>query len=208
MKIQQPDVVLSEIPNALALSSYNLVMSELASAPETEAKPKGQQAKSRHVCVERGIYRHLREKTYHERPEINGKRTWRSLGVEFAPQRNLNAARDEYHRRRALEADGKDPYSGQNQKKRAVQASTVGDLIRRYGNDGFLDAHLLERPDKTREDEKRNCNTLLKFWDKIPVEDVEDKVCDDYRDQRVKNVNPTSATGGGFTKFSGGLRVR
>jgi hypothetical protein len=54
--------------------------------------------------------------------------------------------------------------------------------------DGFLDRHLLSRPEKTEEDECRNCETLLEFWDPVAVEDVCDMVFDNYRDWRLENL--------------------
>ena len=44
-----------------------------------------------------GIYRYLKEGTLYERPWINGRRTWRSLGTE-----DLQAALSEFRRRREL----------------------------------------------------------------------------------------------------------
>lgn len=64
--------------------------------------------------VERGIYRYKDSKgkiTYHERPWIEGKRKWRSLGFAFTPQSSLKLARKEYHRRRGQESVGQDPYA-------------------------------------------------------------------------------------------------
>ena len=44
-----------------------------------------------------GIYRYLKEGTLYERPWINGRRTWRSLGTA-----DLQAALSEFRRRREL----------------------------------------------------------------------------------------------------------
>jgi hypothetical protein len=99
MKTEMPLEQIAPITVEAAQTAYNGIISEVA----VEQKRKKQsKKKKRHVSVGTGIYRRIREGTYHERPAINGKRTWRSLGVNFDPQRNLNAARDEYHRRRVM----------------------------------------------------------------------------------------------------------
>lgn len=48
-------------------------------------------------CVAPSIYRYLKEGTLYERPWINGRRTWRSLGTT-----DLQAALNEFRRRRGL----------------------------------------------------------------------------------------------------------
>ena len=82
-------------PRKDALTAYNTIMPELAVVLKNKQK-KSRKKQKRHVFVASGIYRHTREGTYHERPKINGKRTWRSLGVSFTPQRNFKAAEDEW----------------------------------------------------------------------------------------------------------------
>jgi hypothetical protein len=94
-----------------ARTAYNTTMQKPAVVSKRKQKKDSKKQKKRHVLVTSGIYRHNRHGTYHERPTINGKRTWRSLGVNFTPQRNLKAAEDEYHRRRVMEAEGKNPYA-------------------------------------------------------------------------------------------------
>lgn len=181
-------------PRKDALTAYNTIMPELAVVLKNKQK-KSRKKQKRHVFVASGIYRHTREGTYHERPKINGKRTWRSLGVNFTPQRNFKAAEDEYHRRRVMEAEGKNLYAEEAEeakptfkKERPAEAKTVGEVIQRYMKDGFLDRHLLSRPETTEDDERRNCETLLELWDSVPVEDVCDMVFDDYRGWRLKNL--------------------
>jgi len=70
----------------------------------TEKKPSVEaQAPQTFLQVEAGIYRYKDKKgkiTYHERPFIDGKRTYRSLGYNFAAQHNIKQAREEYHKRR------------------------------------------------------------------------------------------------------------
>src|SRR5512138_337501 len=87
-------------PRNNASTAYNTTMLKQAVVSKNKQKTS---RRKRHVLVVSGIYRHTREGTFHERPKINGKCTWRSLGVNFAPQRNFKAAEDEYHRRRVME---------------------------------------------------------------------------------------------------------
>lgn len=167
-------------PRNNASAAYNTTMPNQAVVSKSKKKKSRKTAK-RHVLVRSGIYRHVREETYHERPTINGKRTWRSLGVDFTPQTNFKAAEYEYHRRRTMENEGKNPYAADPagstlpayQKQTAVMAKTVGEIIRRYIADGLLDRHLLTRPDSTEQDERRNCDTLMKFWEPVPGQSLD-----------------------------------
>jgi hypothetical protein len=140
----------------------------------------------RYVNVETGIYKHTANGTCHERPSIGDKRTWRSLGVNFTPQKNLKLAREEYHRRRSMESEGRSPYAEPEEAK--TVASTVADVIRKYQADGYLDRDLQPRPPVTLADEERHCNTLLKFWETVAVETVTDATRDKYRDWRKNRV--------------------
>ena len=56
--------------------------------------------------IEPGIYKNSRNGKYFERPLVNGKRTWRSLGGK-----NLKFAKEEFYRRRAAVSAGKNPYA-------------------------------------------------------------------------------------------------
>jgi hypothetical protein len=87
-------------------TAYNTTMRKPVIVSKRKKKKGREKQKKRQVLVLPGIYHHLREGTYHEGPEIEGKRTWRSLGVNFTPQRNLQAAKDEYYRRRNMEYSG------------------------------------------------------------------------------------------------------
>ena len=102
------------------------------------------QEKKRYVNVETGIYRYTANGTYHERPSIAGRRTWRGLGVNFTSQKNLKLAREEYHRRRRTDSEGKSPYAEPEEPK--TVASTVADVIRKYQAAGYLDRDLQPRP--------------------------------------------------------------
>ena len=143
------------------------------------------QEKKRYVNVETGIYRYTANGTYHERPSIAGRRTWRGLGVNFTSQKNLKLAREEYHRRRT-ESEGKSPYAEPEEPK--TVASTVADVIRKYQADGYLDRDLQPRPPVTLADEERHCKALLQFWEAILAEIVTDATCDKCRDLRKKRV--------------------
>ena len=81
----------------------------------TEKKPSIEaQADQTYIQVEAGIYRYKDKEsriTYHERPFINGKRSYRSLGFMFTAQRNIKFAREEYSRRRTAVPKGEDPYA-------------------------------------------------------------------------------------------------
>ena len=47
---------------------------------------------------------------------------------------------------------------------------TMGQVIRKYEEDGYPDKHKALRIGPTLESEKNHCKTLLQFWDNIPVE--------------------------------------
>ena len=55
--------------------------------------------------VEAGIYRNTSSDVCFERPKVNGKRTWHSLGTS-----NLKHACEKLHKRRAAVGEDKDPY--------------------------------------------------------------------------------------------------
>lgn len=133
--------------------------------------------------IESGIYKNSRNGKYFERPLVNGKRTWRSLGGK-----NLKLAKEEFYRRRAAVSAGKNPYADVPSKGTQVEARTVGDVIRRYQQDNYLDSDLLTRPEGTRADEERHCTTLLTFWASVAVTEVSDRICDEYRDWRIRRV--------------------
>ncbi len=125
--------------------------------------------------VEAGIYRNAASGTYFERPKVNGKRTWRSLDTK-----NLKHAREELHRRRSglslLPAPSDAP------------PLTVGDLLRRYQKDSFPDHQKQPRQGRTLECETRNCSMLLKFWERVAVNDLSLIACDRYHEWRKKRI--------------------
>ena len=73
------------------------------SAEKTDRTPTIKEQKpGTRIPIGRGIYRYKdlnSEVTYHERPWIHGKRTWRALGYKFTPQRSQKLAEEEYYRR-------------------------------------------------------------------------------------------------------------
>ena len=64
----------------------------------------------------------------------------------------------------------------------------MGEIIWRYERDDYLDKHLASRTGKTRSDEKRQCETLMQFWDNIQIPAVSDAVCDKYADWRKRHI--------------------
>ena len=152
----------------------NAVPENASTVPSASQSP-------RLIHVESGIYQDVISRTYFERPFINGKRTWRSLKAK-----NLKFAREELHRRKSAVSSGKNPYC--ERKDGPLCARTVGDVIRLYQQDKYPDKHLNTRTESTRADEERNCETLLLFWDSIPVDSVSVATCDRYRDWRLKRI--------------------
>ena len=126
--------------------------------------------------VESGIYRKTANGVYYERPWTNGKRTWRSLETS-----NLKHARETLHKLRAG--------AGSTQTSSSEpELLSVGEIIWRYERDDYLDKHLASRTGKTRSDEKRQCETLMQFWDNIQIPAVSDAVCDKYADWRKRHI--------------------
>jgi hypothetical protein len=142
--------------------------------------------------VETGIYKYNHNDgtvSYHERPGINGKRSYRSLGFGFTRQTSLKNARVEYQRRRVEVAAGRNPYADQQPKPEAEEKAeiTIGDVIRKYQSDDYPNKYRQDRTEKNRNDEERHCETLLKHWDQIPVSKAGPAECDRYHDWRLKN---------------------
>ena len=136
--------------------------------------------------VEPGIYRDTKSGRFYERPTIAGKRTWRKLVGN-----SLELSRAEFYRRRTTIANGQEPYreTVEGTLARPPEAvKTVGDVIRRYQNDGFPDKHLLSRPESTRASEEQHCRALLPFWNSIEAKTVTTPACDTYRDWRLERI--------------------
>ncbi len=184
----------------------------------TEKKPSIEaQAPQTYLQVEAGIYRYKDKEgkvTYHERPSINGTRTYRSLGYNFTPQHNIKFAREEYHKRRIASSKGENPYADQKaETKTAEQAplktepqpasatlpsassqtsqspqKTMGDVIRKYQDDGYPNKYKQTRQGTNLCDEERHSKKLLEYWEFIPVANAGPAECDRYHDWRVKNL--------------------
>ena len=122
-----------------------------------------------------GIWKNNRSGSLFERPKISGSWTFRSLKTK-----NLKHAREELHRRRSglspLAAPSDDP------------PLTVGDILRRYQKDSFPDRQKQPRQGRTLECETRNCTMLLKFWARVPVNDLSLIACDRYHEWRKKRI--------------------
>jgi hypothetical protein len=168
------------------------------SAEKTDRTPTIKEQKpGTRIPIGRGIYRYKDlngEVTYHERPWINGKRTWRALGYNFTTQRSQKLAEEEYHRRRAGVAAGRNPYEEKKSEPKSEKA-TVEVVIQKYIDDKFPDRYLQPRTGRTLEGEQANCETLLlycepekpwhnKLWDSLTP-----KSWDDYHEWRLANIN-------------------
>src|SRR6266567_1182344 len=145
---------------------------------------------SKYVRIERGIYRYVDREThttYHEGPIIDGKRTYRSLGFNFVPQRSLKHAREEYYRRRAGVAAGKNPYE-EKEPECKPQKATVGGVIQTYIDANYPDKYLKPRIGGTLKGEAANCQTLLEYWNGQVWDSLTPKSWDDYHAWRVASV--------------------
>jgi len=124
-----------------------------------------------------GIYRHIPSKKLYWRPWVGGKRTWECLGTE-----NLKLAKETYHKRAAGLAAA---VTEQSTPTAQVQTGpTMGQVIRKYEEDGYPDKHKALRTGPTLEDETNHCKILLQFWDAIPVGSVGPAACDRYHSWR------------------------
>ena len=162
-------------------------MSAVAQSTVEQTDAQEAEKESRYKQVETGIYRYVDaegKSTYHERPWIDGKRKWRSLGVNFTPQSNLKNARDEYHRRRTEVAAGRDPYATAT-KAVPVKARTMKDVIFRYIEDGCPDKHRRPRSGQNLADEEAHCERLLSHWHEVLIDNAGPAECDKYHDWRV-----------------------
>jgi len=125
------------------------------------------------IRVADGIYRRS-SGTLYERPIINHRPTWRSLGTK-----NLKLAREELRKRRI---------KGEASYIPTPTVVTTGQVIRCYEQDGYSDRHREKRTGRTLTKEKKNCETLLKFWQHISVDAVTLAACDRYHEWRKKNI--------------------
>jgi len=154
-----------------------------------------------YVQVERGIYRYkdlAGEMTYHERPWIIGKngkpaRTYKTLGLNFTRQENLNAARDEYHRRRTEVANDRNPYEGKKPEVNPPEKPTVCGVIKTYVAGNYPDRYLKPRTGRTLEGEKSHCEALLTHWDGQPWDSITPTSWDNYHEQRILEINGKEA---------------
>lgn len=181
------------------------------------------QAHQTFLQVEAGIYRYKDKQgkiTYHERPSINGNRTYRSLGYNFTAQHNIKLAREEYHKRRTALSKGENPYAEQKPETKPAEQNppktdpqhapgpqppsgpqpsassqtsqsrekTMGDVIRKYMDDGYPNKYKQKRQGKNLYDEERHSKKLLEYWEFIPVANAGPAECDRYHDWRVKNL--------------------
>jgi hypothetical protein len=170
---------------------------------------------------DRGIYRYKDQNdniTYHERPWINGKRTWRSLGFDFTAQSSLKLAREEYHRRRTAVSAGKNPYTvsapgdskngnsnettsthesapsvstSNGTSGQSIQAGdtlSVSGILIKYRDDGFPDKYLAVRDGRMLEIEERNCSVMLEYFNGQPWDELLPPLWDKYKEWRVDRI--------------------
>lgn len=167
--------------------------------------------KSRYEQVETGIYRYRSkdgEITCHERPIINGKRTYRSLGFNFVKQTSLKLAREEYHRRRTEVAAGKNPYEEKKPAQQQMQPSpdkpTVSKIIQHYRDAGYPDRYLQKRIGKTLRGETDNCKTLLEYWNGQLWDTLTPKSWDGYQNRLSGWLGADGTGGNGLAGGVGG----
>ena len=125
-----------------------------------------------------GIWRRENSGTLFERPKIANRWTFRSLNTK-----SIKQAKDELARRVTKRLTGSEPTA-------VVRPAvvTTGQVIRCYEQDGYSDRHREKRAGRTLTKEKKNCETLLKFWQHIPVDAVTLAACDRYHEWRKKNI--------------------
>lgn len=152
------------------------------------------------IPVGGGVYKYTDqsgEVTYHERPFINGKRTWRSLGFNGTKQTNLKLAKEEYCRRRAEVAAGHNPYEAvdASSAKSAEAKPVVSQIIKDYVAAQYPDRYLKPKTGRTLESERLNCETLLDYWNGTPWDKVLPLHWDAYHAHRLKKINGEKTTG-------------
>ncbi len=131
--------------------------------------------------IERGIYRQNATGTLYERPWINGVRTYRSLETSKLSEARETLSARRTDQKRAELGLAKSPYE-------RPTAQTVGEITKRYVEDGYPDRRRSERPEVTRRAEARNCEILLEWWKGEAVQGVNLQACDRYADWRKRNV--------------------
>jgi integrase len=151
--------------------------------------------------VFQGIWRN-KSGTLYERPQVDGKWTFRSLKTS-----DLEEAKTEFYRRRSGKPE-EQPQPAARPAPATAEAVTpstppsppaqvktvlVGEVIQRYAADGYRDRHRQRRPETTEKAEASSCEMLLKFWEKISVDDVTLGACDRYHTWRTARV--ASGTG-------------
>ena len=139
-------------------------------------------------------------------------RTYRSLGLNFTKQTNLKNARTELARRRTEIAAGRNPYAQEASQPPAptgpshipaktlqpptsvtaqhpgkpILAKNMGEVILRYEADEYPDKHKQKRTGETLDSETTHCNTLMEFWEDVPVDDAGPGACDQYHTWRTE----------------------
>ena len=126
--------------------------------------------------IERGLYRNKDTGIYYERVTAGGKDTFISLRTT-----KVATARRELETRRLARTGAK---LGLTVSPESLASVTVGEVIRNYQRDGYPDRQRAARKPETQKAEEGYCKILLEFWDKILVDAVTLKTCDQYFDWR------------------------
>lgn len=147
------------------------------------------------VRVADGIWRKTKARRpwLYERPTIRGRSTYKALATT-----SVKLAREELARRRALRQTGAEPTDKRREEAaKDEQLQTAGDVIRFYLAAGCPDRKAKQRQRQLGKDaEVAACDMLLGFWDDVPIESITLATCDDYRDWRVKKINPARKVDG------------
>lgn len=130
--------------------------------------------------IERGLYREKNTGVYYDRVTAGGKDSFVSLRTT-----KVVTARRHLENRRLARTGAK---LGLTVAPESSPGVTVGEVIRNYQRDGYPDRQRAARKPETQKAEEGYCNILLEFWDKIPVEEVTLKTCDQYFDWRRRKL--------------------
>ena len=117
-----------------------------------------------------GIYLHRPSGFLYWRPGGRKNRTWENLLTTSLAIAKERYAKLKYPSERPVEAPKPD--------------ITMGEVIRHYAESGYPDKHKGMRTGQMLDDETKHSDTLLKFWDHIPVTAAGPVSCDRYHTWR------------------------
>ncbi|HEV2380842.1 MAG TPA: site-specific integrase [Terriglobia bacterium] len=140
-----------------------------------------------------GVYLHSPSGFYYWRPWrfINGRmiRTWESLDTT-----SLKIAQERYAKLR-YPSEGNAPVPSNGAPAPLPEVITMGRVIRHYRDSKYPDKHKQPRKGQNLTDEESHCETLLKFWDTVPVDQSGPASCDRYYEWRKKEGFNKGCTG-------------